>query len=166
MRRAGRILLVVLVSIACAGCDQLTKHMARQSLDPSETISFIHGVFSLQYAENPGAFLSLGAGVPEHIKVWIFTVLVGFLLAGLLVFLVRSREISGAQSVALSLLFGGGVGNLIDRIFNDGRVIDFMNLGIGSLRTGVFNVADMAIMAGSVWLCVNAVQTMERKKAN
>ena len=47
-----------------------------------------------------------------------------------------------------ALIIGGGLGNLIDRILNQGAVIDFMNIGIGPIRTGVFNVADLAILAG------------------
>jgi signal peptidase II len=50
--------------------------------------------------------------------------------------------------VALALLVGGGLSNWYDRLVNDGRVVDFMVLGIGRLRTGVFNVADIAIMLG------------------
>ena len=53
---------------------------------------------------------------------------------------------------AFSLVAAGGIGNLIDRIFRQGRVVDFMNMGITvnqfPLRTGIFNVADVAIMAG------------------
>ena len=48
-------------------------------------------------------------------------------------------------------MVGGGFGNLIDRIFNEGRVIDFVNIGIGSLRTGLFNKADISITLGEVW---------------
>ena len=47
-------------------------------------------------------------------------------------------------------MFGGGVGNLIDRVLFENGVIDFLNVGIGNLRTGIFNVADMAIMTGVV----------------
>lgn len=47
-----------------------------------------------------------------------------------------------------ALIIGGGLSNLIDRIINQGAVIDFMNIGVGSLRTGIFNVADVAIMVG------------------
>jgi len=53
--------------------------------------------------------------------------------------------------VALSLVVGGGIGNLIDRIFNQCCVVDFMNLGIGSLQTGIFNVADVVITFGVIW---------------
>ena len=50
--------------------------------------------------------------------------------------------------LAIALVVGGGLSNLIDRLVNEGRVVDFMQLGIGPLRTGVFNVADVAIMGG------------------
>ncbi len=52
------------------------------------------------------------------------------------------------QHLAVVLLLAGGIGNLIDRLFHGGLVIDFLNVGIGPVRTGIFNVADMAIMAG------------------
>jgi signal peptidase II len=52
------------------------------------------------------------------------------------------------------LIIGGGFGNLLDRFLNDGAVIDFMNLGLGWLRTGIFNVADMAITGGVIFLLV------------
>lgn len=54
--------------------------------------------------------------------------------------------------IGLSHIIGGGIGNLIDRIFNSGAVIDFMNIGINDLRTGIFNIADVAITAGIVML--------------
>ena len=51
-------------------------------------------------------------------------------------------------AAVIALVVGGGLSNLIDRLLNEGRVVDFMQLGIGPLRTGVFNVADVAIMGG------------------
>jgi signal peptidase II len=54
----------------------------------------------------------------------------------------------------------GGIGNLLDRVFYDGRVIDFMNLGIGRLRTGIFNVADVYITIGILLLAFHAVQRL------
>lgn len=52
------------------------------------------------------------------------------------------------QTVALTLIAGGGISNFIDRLLNDGRVVDFMHMGFGDLRTGIFNVADVFIMSG------------------
>ena len=59
------------------------------------------------------------------------------------------------DEVALSLIVAGGIGNLIDRIRNHGRVTDFIYLAAGPLHTGVFNVADMAITCGVVWLMLS-----------
>jgi lipoprotein signal peptidase len=57
---------------------------------------------------------------------------------------------AGAFSVvlAVSLFVAGGIGNLMDRIFHGGSVADFLNVGVGPLRTGIFNIADVAIMGG------------------
>lgn len=64
--------------------------------------------------------------------------------------------------VAWSLVLSGGLGNLVDRIMNDGRVIDFMNIGIGGFRTGIFNVADVCITVGVVLLVLQALQQPRR----
>jgi signal peptidase II len=66
-----------------------------------------------------------------------------------------ARRLQPWRVVALALVAGGGISNLIDRLLYDGRVTDFLNVGIGGVRTGIFNVADMAIMAGALLLLVN-----------
>lgn len=53
---------------------------------------------------------------------------------------------------SLSLLFSGGIGNIIDRILFDRHVTDFMNLGVQNIRTGIFNVADVCVTAGAIGL--------------
>ena len=68
------------------------------------------------------------------------------ILIGTIVLAVRRRW-TGTELFGLGLVFAGGASNLADRIAH-GSVIDFMNVGLGSLRTGIFNVADVAIMAG------------------
>ena len=86
----------------------------------------------------------------SNIRQIIFVVLVSIFLFGFLLFVIRNK---GFNSIAVSsgaLIIGGGLSNLIDRIINQGAVIDFMNIGIGSIRTGIFNGADFAIMAGVV----------------
>jgi signal peptidase II len=54
--------------------------------------------------------------------------------------------------VALVLVLAGGVGNQLDRVLQAGLVTDFINLGVGPLRTGIFNVADVAITCGAIGL--------------
>lgn len=154
MRLLNRAVLIIIIFFSCVGCDQVTKAVARHNLAESGTVRFLGGLLRLQYTENPGAFLGLGANASEPFRYWVFIISTGLFLAAVLAFLLVSKRISMAPSMAISLLLSGGVGNLIDRIWNEGRVIDFMNLGIGSLRTGVFNVADIAILAGCIWLVI------------
>jgi signal peptidase II len=73
----------------------------------------------------------------------------------MLVFVLASRRMNAVSIVGFSLVIAGGIGNLIDRIGNGGVVTDFMNLGIGRIRTGIFNVADVIIMIGVAVLLVH-----------
>ena len=143
------VLLVIVV-------DQATKALARTWLAPQPPIILgedlvAGGLARLTYFENPGAFLGLGADLSAPLRFWIFTVVALLLLTGLVLYAWRGSAHSTTSMLAgISLLVAGGVGNLIDRIFNDGRVVDFMFVGVGWLRTGVFNVADMALTAGVI----------------
>jgi signal peptidase II len=71
-------------------------------------------------------------------------------LAALLAYLFISKPQNPIVGVSVALIVGGGVSNLIDRMRYGGYVVDFLNVGIGPVRTGIFNVADMAIMVGVV----------------
>src|SRR3954469_4667077 len=148
MRYSLRLLLSALVVVAFVGCDQATKALAREALASSPPISLLGGAVRFQYAENPGAFLSLGAGLSPQWRFLLGVVVSGGALAALAVFILRSKSLPTAQRIGLGLVVAGGLGNLVDRLANDGRVVDFVSVGIGSLRTGIFNVADMAITAG------------------
>lgn len=149
MHRAQRLGVLLLVVFLAVGCDQATKSVAQTRLRYSEPIVFLDGMVRLQYAENSGAFLSLGARLPETAQRWIFLGAVAVILAVILLYALRElQELHILLLVAFALILGGGIGNFIDRVVNDGRVVDFMNVGIGNLRTGIFNVADMALMLG------------------
>jgi signal peptidase II len=92
--------------------------------------------------------LGLGNSLPEHIRDLIFSGLVSLFLLGFIIYAVRDKTMGILQNIACGLIISGGLSNLYDRITNNGGVVDFMNMGIGGLRTGIFNVADMAILAG------------------
>jgi signal peptidase II len=150
MQPLKRIALVFLILLGCVGCDQVTKSVAREHLQSHPAISYLGDTVRLQYAENPGAFLSLGASLPHRWGAVIFTAGgVAFVLVTLS-FALTAAKAGRLHTAALSLICGGGAGNLIDRIRFDGHVTDFLNLGVGPIRTGIFNVADMALMAGVV----------------
>jgi signal peptidase II len=92
--------------------------------------------------------LSLGADLAPAIRAAVFNVGTGAILLLLTVFAVR-RRLSGWPALGLALFVAGGVSNWVDRV-TQGTVVDFLNVGVGPVRTGVFNVADVAIMAGAV----------------
>lgn len=149
MPKTNRLLILLLVLLACVGLDQAAKSIARQTLSTRPPQEFLGGLFRLEYAENAGAFLSLGAALSEEARFWVFTVFVTLLLVALVVFALRmSSHTPLLVVIAIALIVGGGVSNLIDRLLNEGRVVDFMQLSAGPLHTGIFNVADIAIMAG------------------
>ena len=149
MIRVQRILLILVVLLTCVGCDQITKIAARNYLSSSQPTSYLGGIFSLQCTENPGAFLSFGSTFPPRTRFWVFTVLTGIALSGMVVGMLVHRSPSPKDITGLSLIVAGGLGNLMDRLLHHGAVIDFMNIDLGGLRTGVFNIADVAIVVGA-----------------
>lgn len=148
MFKAKKTLLIVLTLMSCFGCDQISKRVAKQSLEKAPAISYLGETFRLQYAENSGAFLSLGSSLSKSTRTWLFTIFSGGLLIALFFYIFYNRSLDRSHTFALSLILGGGFSNLFDRLINDGKVIDFMNMGIGGLRTGIFNWADVVIMVG------------------
>lgn len=169
MPRFKRSVLVLLLLILCVGCDQLTKDAAHQYLAFQPPHSWFHDTVRLQYAENAGAFLSFGGGFSERARVLLFQVFPALCLLVLTMVLVV-QPIPSTTVVAWSLVLSGGLGNLVDRVMNDGRVIDFMNLGIGSLRTGIFNVADICITIGvlvlffqAAWVKPSSEESLSRR---
>jgi signal peptidase II len=151
-----RTAALCLVMLCCISCDQATKALARDSLSgglsggAGRTISFLGDAVRLEYAENTGAFLSIGASLPSRMRTLLFVGGTSLIVMGLLVALARYRQDSMTGALGLALLVGGAVGNLIDRVVYGGAVVDFVSLGLGPFRTGIFNLADVAITLGVV----------------
>jgi signal peptidase II len=143
-----RLVLAGLILASCIGCDQATKTIATQSLKNTPPRLFLAGTIRLEYALNPGGFLSLGHNIPEPIRTCLFIVCNVGTMAAISGFLFFRRTLDWKLFTALSFILAGGIGNLIDRVTNNGFVTDFINVGIGPVRTGIFNVADMAVMFG------------------
>lgn len=155
---ARRLLVFVAVLALCAGCDQATKQLAVHVLADSPGVELARGLVFFQLASNPGAFLSLGSDLPEGARRLLFLVLVPGAMAGLCLHFLRVGRGPG-EPWALGLLAGGGLGNWIDRLVNDGAVTDFVSVGTGRLRTGIFNLADLAVIAGALLLLALTRQT-------
>jgi signal peptidase II len=153
-----RLAVLVLVGTT-VGCDRVTKHFAEEALAGGPRHSFLADTVRLEYVENAGAFLALGADWPPVVRRMLFTYGSGMIMIGMTAAAVRFRW-SGIALVGVSLYVAGGVSNLADRVIR-GSVIDFLNVGLGPLRTGIFNVADMAIMLG-VGLLIVALYRAEQ----
>jgi signal peptidase II len=146
-RRAGLVLLLLL-GLGMVGCDQATKQAAVAHLEGEPVIELFGGVARIAYAENRGAFLGLGDELPDGARIALLVGLNLVILTALGLWAFRTRQ-SMLVRVAATLVIAGGTGNLIDRVVREGgRVVDFLVLGVGPVRTGVFNVADVAVMVG------------------
>ncbi|WP_199118434.1 signal peptidase II [Pedobacter sp. ASV28] len=140
------ILLMLIVAINL-GCDQVSKVIARKSLDSYEQITIIKDRFILTKVENTGAFLSAGSNLPEFLRISLLTILpIAVLLYGIW-FLYTNRNLPRLMQVGICFLIGGGIGNIYDRIIY-GSVTDFLHMDFVLFRTGIFNLADVSIMIG------------------
>jgi signal peptidase II len=148
------LLTFAAVLLLSAGCDQATKHVAVDRLAASPSLSLPGDMVRFELAANPGGFLGLGAQLPAGARRLVFLALVPAFLGLLCVLVLRSGAVSARLAVALGLVVGGGLGNWLDRLRHDGAVTDFVSLGLGGLRTGIFNVADVAVIAGVLLLVV------------
>lgn len=153
--------LIVLVSVVV---DQITKRLAFDHLRGQPGYSYLGGIFRLEYAENTGAFLSLGADMSDGARTAFFVVGVMVIIGFCVGWLVKSAH-NWLAVISLAAVISGGIGNLIDRI-SRGAVIDFLFMGVGPLRTGVFNVADIAITGGLIAMLLEQYVMSRKEEAN
>ena len=156
VRHTLRWLVLGAAALVTIGCDRATKHAATVLLAGEPDRSYLADTVRLGYTENTGGFLSLGADLPPRVRTAVFTIATGFALLGLLIVAVADR-FAGPSSLGLILFAAGGASNWIDRVLR-GSVVDFLNVGVGTLRTGVFNVADVAIMVGAGLVVLGAIR--------
>lgn len=155
-----RTALLAFLLLSTVACDQASKGWARKSLR-SSSVQAIGGHVQLMLAENRGVFLSAGAQIASPWRTLLFTGVVSLALAWGVVWLF-ARDHAMAQAVPVSLILGGGFGNVLDRILRSGAVTDFIYMWYGPFRTGIFNVADVCITTGVIALLVANVVVKAR----
>jgi signal peptidase II len=107
----------------------------------------------------------LGSNLPREARFAILVVFNGLVSILTFVYALKTHNLRFIQLVGLLLVVSGGMGNLLDRLFNNGLAIDFLNLGIGSLRTGIFNVADVFVMTGAVVFMLSSLGEQQQTSA-
>ncbi|WP_396634318.1 signal peptidase II [Maribacter sp. R86514] len=140
------ILIIVLMTV---GCDQVSKELTRQKVEPEVFIPVIKNHLILTNVENTGAMLGFGQDFPPILKRFLLQALPMLLLLIMLYRIMSKPNLNFLLIVAFALVIGGGLGNLIDRIAY-GSVTDFFQIRLGVLRTGIFNMADVAVTIGVI----------------
>jgi len=157
MKQKHQIILTIIVLLSNLLLDRITKLLAVHYLKGEEIISLFYNTVLLKYTENTGAFLSIGSHWPDSLKYLALIILpVIICLYGL--YYCAFRLTDKKMVIMLVTIIGGGLGNLIDRLNNDFRVVDFINFGIGTVRTGILNVADMSVTFGVIFLAIYSLQ--------
>jgi signal peptidase II len=145
-------LLFASVALLTIGCDRATKIAANALLDPGAVLWLAAGWVRLELVQNAGAFMSLGSALPDWLRMPLLIGLVPVLIAAASLLALRESAARIRFVFAAALLAGGGIGNWLDRLAHHGVVTDFVSVGLGPIRTGIFNVADLAVVAGALLL--------------
>jgi len=138
--------------------DQMAKVLVVKIFALGESIRILDDVVRFTYIENPGMAFGIRVGSRGF-----FTVFSALASLAILVYLVRMRHDSFYSRLALALILGGAIGNLLDRMMR-GQVVDFIDVGFGTTRWPVFNVADMAVTIGMILLIAQVLFEREPKE--
>lgn len=143
--------------------DQLTKAWVGRSLPLYDSFTVIPGFFNIVHLQNPGGAFGLLANQGPGVRKFFF-LFVSSLAVIVILFLHRRTPRSHPWlAFGLSLIFGGAIGNLIDR-FRFGKVVDFLDFSIGGYHWPAFNIADSAITVGIIIFIVHLVFNKLPKK--
>jgi signal peptidase II len=151
-----RVVLLASLAIVIIVLDQITKVIAVATLTPGESPRILGGLVYFSLIRNPGAAFSFATGMT-----WIFAIVA--VIVAIVIIRMARRLRSVPWAIALGLVLGGAVGNLIDRIFRSpgffqGHVVDFVSVfGPNAEYFPVFNVADSAITIGGITLVITAL---------
>ena len=138
------ILTIVVINI---GCDQVSKKIVRQNIQPYETIRLLSNHVTVTRVENTGAFLSAGDSLPKTLKHILLSLIPMIVLALAAVYVFSKQALSHTMLIGFCFVIGGGIGNIFDRMVY-GSVTDFLHINFGIFQTGIFNLADVSIMIG------------------
>jgi len=157
-RLARYVPLILTVAVIVA--DQVSKAVIVAMVPRIETSGHITQVLGdflrIIHTRNLGVAFSIGRGLPDGTRRVIFTIIPAIVLAGLLAYYVRGEGFTKLQRWAVAGIIGGGVGNLIDRIFRPEGVVDFVDVKfygiLGMDRWPTFNVADATVVVCGILL--------------
>ena len=141
------LLLTVIVLVL----DQVSKKIIVNTMGLDDSINVLP-FFSLTYTHNYGAAFGMLSN-ESGLQRWLFVILASAVTIGIVIWLARLSRQEKLTAIGLSLILGGAIGNLIDRI-TIGYVIDFCHFFIGNWSWYIFNIADVAICVGAFLMII------------
>ena len=153
-RRKRNILITIIVLLGIA-FDQISKVWVRNNFESYIETSIVGDIFTLIKVENTGAFLGMGSELPETLRVLLLIILPVIVLVGITVYTYLEKSLDKTSIIGFSLIIGGGVGNIFDRIVY-GSVTDFLYLNFEFFKTGIFNIADLSVTSGMILILISS----------
>jgi signal peptidase II len=153
---------VMIAALVVLG-DRISKWLVAQRITLHDNVEIVPGFFRLTHVQNQGAAFGLFSESPSE---WKAAMLILFSVAALGVvsaLLWKNGNALNSTAIALSLVFGGALGNLWDRVAS-GRVIDFLDFNLGPHHWPAFNIADSAIVAGAIMLLTEILLAPQEEK--
>lgn len=156
------MLVCFIIAAAVIAADQLTKFAVVVSIGLQESVDLIPGVFRFTYIRNEGAAFGM---LSSHR--WIFIVLSIAAIVGIIVFVILKKPKNKLLTTALGLVLGGGIGNMIDRLYL-GYVVDFLDFYLIPFWKWIFNVADACACVGAgllvLYLIIDTVRSEKKER--
>ena len=154
-KRKRNILTTIIVLLSIAS-DQISKVWVRNNFESYIEKSIIGDVFTLIKVENTGAFLGMGSDLSETLRVLLLIVLPVIVLVSITIYTYIDKSLDKTSIIGFSLIIGGGIGNIFDRIVY-GSVTDFLYLNFGGImKTGIFNIADLSVTTGMILILISS----------
>jgi signal peptidase II len=159
-----RNIFIVILIVFNIAIDQISKILVRANFEYGEIKSLIGDKFIMQYVENKGAFLGMGSDMNDTLKLIFLLILPTLVLAYVIYYIIKTKELDRLSLIAFCCIIGGGIANVFDRMTR-GEVTDFFFINITeTIRTGIFNVADLSVTSGMVMLLIGGFLNRNKGK--
>ena len=150
---------LIIIFLIIVLIDQITKFYIASNFELFQSVEIIRGFFNITYIRNSGVAFGMFSNLKGS---FIQIVFIAIYIIAIISILILYRETHGYSHIALSLIFSGAIGNLIDRIFR-GEVVDFMDFHWQNYHWPAFNVADSCITVGVGLLMISIIISNEQR---
>ncbi|WP_111685169.1 signal peptidase II [Winogradskyella tangerina] len=162
----NRNLFITLLIVFNIAIDQISKVIVRTTMVEGREgeINVIGKYFQLIWVENKGAFLGMGSDMNPTLRLIFLLILPTIVLLYVIYYIVKTKDLDRLSLIAFCCIVGGGIANVFDRIVF-GEVTDFFFIQItDSIKTGIFNVADLSVTTGMIMLLFSGAFGKKKKE--